>query len=53
MGVMFFINQKSQIIKYNTLTKAQKKLYHDYQLIQYDLVAGEQYSAKWAQQKIK
>lgn len=52
-GSNVFINQKSQIIKYNTLTEAQKKLYHDYQLIQYDLVAGEQYSAKWAQQKIK
>lgn len=52
-GSNVFINQKSQLVKYKSLTKAQRKLYHDYQLIQYDLVAGEQYSAKWAQQKVK
>ncbi|MBW4802154.1 alkaline phosphatase family protein [Loigolactobacillus coryniformis] len=51
-GSNVFVGQNSEIIKYSALSKQQKKLYHDYQLIQYDLVAGNQYSAKWAEQKI-
>lgn len=34
------------------LTKEQKELLHDYELIQYDLVAGKQYSADWAEKKV-
>lgn len=48
-----FVGQNGKSIEYNSLSKKQKKLYHDYLLIQYDLVAGKQYSAHWAEQKIK
>ena len=34
------------------LTKEQKAVFDDYRLIQYDLTVGEQYSAKWATQKV-
>lgn len=52
-GTNIFVGQNSKQIKYEDLSKKQKKLYHEYQLIQYDLVAGNQYSAHWAEQKIK
>ncbi|WP_010009537.1 hypothetical protein [Loigolactobacillus coryniformis] len=52
-GGNVFVGQNSKLIKYKALTKKQKVLYHDYQLIQYDIVAGKQYSTKWAEQKIK
>lgn len=50
-GSNIFVDQAGKEIKYHQLTKQQKTLYHDYQLIQYDITAGNQYSAKWAQQK--
>lgn len=52
-GTNIFVKQNSKEIKYKNLSKKQKKLYHEYQLIQYDIVAGNQYSAHWAEQKIK
>lgn len=50
-GSTDFINSNNKIIKKSKLTSSQKKLVHDYTLIQYDLTAGKQYSAKWATQK--
>ena len=48
-----FVSQANKIIQKKSLSKKQKNLLHDYLLIQYDLTAGKQYSAKWAQQKVK
>ncbi|MGR3742446.1 LTA synthase family protein [Companilactobacillus sp. DQM5] len=50
-GAQVFINDKNKIIKYSQLSKNQKQLLKDYKLIQYDIVSGKQYSAKWAMQK--
>ncbi|KRK39236.1 alkaline phosphatase family protein [Loigolactobacillus bifermentans] len=50
-GGNLFVAQNGQAVSTNQLTPHQKQLYHDYQLIQYDLVAGKQYAAKWAQEK--
>lgn len=47
------INEDNKIISADDLTAKQKELLHDYRLIQYDLLVGKQYSAKWAQQKLK
>lgn len=52
-GKQVFITNDNQIIQETELTKKQKEILEDYRLIQYDLVAGKQYSATWAQQKIK
>jgi hypothetical protein len=52
-GDNIFVNDDSKKIDYKSLSKHQKKLYQDYKLIEYDLVAGKQYSAHWAEQKIK
>ncbi|WP_191978666.1 LTA synthase family protein [Paucilactobacillus wasatchensis] len=52
-GSNIFISQSGKKVKESSLTKKQKKLLHDYRLIQYDLTAGKQYSAHWAEQKIK
>ncbi|KRL04482.1 LTA synthase family protein [Liquorilactobacillus oeni] len=46
-----FVSQENKIISKKSLTPKQRKLLHDYLLIQYDLTAGKQYAAKWAQQK--
>ena len=45
--------QRIVIIQEKNLTEKQKEILEDYRLIQYDLVAGNQYSATWATQKIK
>lgn len=50
-GQKSFISTQNEIVKESDLSKNQRKLLNDYMLIQYDLVAGSQYSAKWAQQK--
>lgn len=42
-----------KLSKKKNLTEKQKEILEDYRLIQYDLVAGNQYSATWATQKIK
>jgi phosphoglycerol transferase MdoB-like AlkP superfamily enzyme len=52
-GSNIFVGQNGRKIKYSHLSKNQKQLYNDYKLIQYDLVAGKQYSAHWAEQKVK
>lgn len=50
-GSQVFVTEKNELKSSNDLTKKQKELLKDYKLIQYDLTAGEQYSAKWASQK--
>lgn len=52
-GSKIFVNDKSQIVEEDNLTKKQKQILHDYQLIQYDLTAGQEYAGKWAAQTIK
>nr|WP_275400424.1 alkaline phosphatase family protein [Enterococcus faecium] len=52
-GKQVFVTEDSQIIQEKNLTKKQKEILEDYRLIQYDLVAGNQYSSTWATQKIK
>ncbi|EGP4872614.1 sulfatase-like hydrolase/transferase [Enterococcus faecium] len=52
-GKQIFVTEDSQIIQEKNLTEKQKEILEDYRLIQYDLVAGNQYSATWATQKIK
>jgi len=39
-----YVNSKGEQIKTSQLTKKQKQLIHDYQLLQYDLTAGKNYS---------
>lgn len=51
-GSRIFVNKNGKKVKESDLTKKQKQILHDYQLIQYDLTAGKQYSGKWAEQKI-
>ena len=38
-----FINQKGKKVKYSSFTTKQKKLWHDYLLVQYDLTAGKNF----------
>lgn len=38
-----FVNQKGKIAKYSSFTAKQKKLWHEYLLVQYDLTAGKNY----------
>lgn len=46
-----FINQQGKVVPYDSLTKKQKQLWHDYQLVQYDLTAGHQYLLKYGMTK--
>lgn len=46
-----FINQQGKVVPYNSLAKKQKQLWHDYQLVQYDLTAGHQYLIKYGMMK--
>lgn len=41
-----FINETGKRIAYAQLSRKQKKLYHDYQLLLYDINAGKQYCLK-------
>ncbi|WP_334328338.1 sulfatase-like hydrolase/transferase [Companilactobacillus sp. HBUAS59699] len=52
-GSQVFITNNSKKIKADSLTAKQKETLHDYKIIQYDITAGNQYSAKWATQKVK
>ncbi|WP_125567796.1 LTA synthase family protein [Companilactobacillus insicii] len=52
-GSQVFITDDSKKIKEDSLTAEQKEILHDYKIIQYDITAGKQYSAKWATQKVK
>lgn len=47
-GKKVFVSDKNKLINLDELSAEQKEILRDYQLIQYDLVAGNQYSAKWA-----
>lgn len=47
-GEKVFVNQDNKIIGSDSLSNEQKEILSDYLTIQYDLTAGEQYSAKWA-----
>lgn len=42
-----FISRNGKIIKKSSLTKKQKKILHDYQLIQYDVTAGKHYTSRY------
>lgn len=52
-GKQVFVTEKNKIILEKDLTKEQKVILEDYKYIQYDLVAGKQYAAKWAEQKVE
>ncbi|WP_242542331.1 sulfatase-like hydrolase/transferase [Enterococcus sp. DIV1298c] len=52
-GEQIFVTEEKQMIYLQDLHKEQQQLFTDYQLIQYDLVAGKQYSASWAEQGIQ
>lgn len=41
-----FVTKQGKILKPEQLTKQQQELYHDYQLVQYDMTAGKQYLLK-------
>lgn len=38
-----FINQEGEVVKYSSFTAKQRKLWHDYLLVQYDLTAGKNF----------
>lgn len=48
---MSFVNKAGKKISYADLTKKQKRMLHDYQLLQYDITAGQQYALKLGMQK--
>ncbi|WP_155287370.1 LTA synthase family protein [Lacticaseibacillus zhaodongensis] len=39
-----FVNDQGQTLDYKKLSQKQKQLFHDYQMIQYDINVGKQYS---------
>lgn len=41
-----FITQTGQEETYDKLSRSQKRVFHDYQLLQYDITAGKQYALK-------
>jgi phosphoglycerol transferase MdoB-like AlkP superfamily enzyme len=41
---MRFVDKAGKVLSYDQLTPKQKQILHDYQLIQYDITAGKQYS---------
>ncbi|WP_267202160.1 LTA synthase family protein [Limosilactobacillus kribbianus] len=41
-----YVNQRGRVVTYSSFTKHQKKLWHDYQLVQYDITAGHHYLLK-------
>lgn len=41
-----YVNQQGKVVNYNSFTKKQKNLWHDYQLVQYDITAGHHYLLK-------
>lgn len=52
-GSQVFVLNNGKTEQKSELSKTEKRTLHDYELIQYDIVAGKQYSAKWATQKAK
>lgn len=49
-GSQVFVTEENKLLTKKDLTKKQMEILEDYKLIQYDLTAGRQYSAKWATQ---
>lgn len=41
-----YVNQQGKVVSYKSFTKEQKQLWHDYQLVQYDITAGHHYLLK-------
>lgn len=37
------VSRQGKLMKYSQLSKKQKRIYHDYQLVQYDITAGRHY----------
>lgn len=46
-----YINQSGKVVAYQTLSPKQKQLWHDYQLVQYDITAGHHYLLKTGMMK--
>lgn len=46
-----FVNQKGQTVNTGSLSKEQRRLWHDYQLIQYDVTSGHHYLVRDGQLK--
>lgn len=42
-----FVGQDKQLVSYKSLSAKQKQLWHDYQLVQYDMLAGKGYAFKY------
>lgn len=51
-GGQVFVTSDGKMVEESELTKEQQSLMDDYRMIQYDLTAGNQYSADWASQKV-
>lgn len=52
-GSKIFVNESGKVVSKSKLSKQQLRILNDYQIIQYDLIAGKEYAAKWASQKVK
>lgn len=52
-GSKVFVSSNNEVLPEKNLTNEQLIILNDYKLIQYDLTAGKQFSAKWASQKVK
>ncbi|MGM0339695.1 LTA synthase family protein [Enterococcus sp. AZ007] len=50
-GQRKFVDQNNNVLKESQLSEEQKEIIKEYMLIQYDLIAGKQYSAKWAMKR--
>lgn len=46
-----FVNQEGQVVQSNSLSQKQRQLWHDYQLIQYDVTGGHHYLVRGGQLK--
>lgn len=42
-----FVNQKGKVVSIKSFTKKQRQIWHDYQLVQYDVTAGHHYVLKY------
>lgn len=49
-GSQVFVSEDNSILSEKDFDEEQTELFKDFKLIQYDLTAGKQYSAKWASQ---
>lgn len=46
-----FVGQNGKQVKFKQLSSRQKKLWHDYKLVQYDVTAGHHYLIRGGQLK--